>query len=80
MLNNKNNWLCFLLFLSVQASAQKEFTSQTTGRGDYSLVVYASGGLGYYLRMRGSYRIYNPKYPTLILCPLSGLCGIPIIY
>jgi hypothetical protein len=78
MLNNKNNWLCFLLFLSVQASAQKEFTSQTTGRGDYSLVQAAAWAIT--LRMRGSYRIYNPKYPTLILCPLSGLCGIPIIY
>jgi hypothetical protein len=65
MLNNKNNWLCFLLFLSVQASAQKEFTSQTTGRGDYSLVVYASGGLGYYPSYAGKLSYLQPKISNI---------------
>jgi len=65
MLNNKNNWLFLLLFLSVRASAQKEFTSQATGRGDYSLVVYVSGGLGYYPSYAGKLLYLQPKISNI---------------
>lgn len=60
MLNNKNIWLCLLLFASLRTVAQEEFTSQPAGRGDYSLVVYVSGGLGYYPSYAGKLAYLHP--------------------
>lgn len=56
MQNNKTIFLLFILIAFVITShAQKEenFTSRPTGRGEYSLVLYASGGLGYYASNKG---------------------------
>lgn len=41
----------FLLFATLGAKAQTEekYTSRPAGRGEYSLVAYVSGGLGYYV-------------------------------
>lgn len=54
----KNKYLLALLlpFLTVACFAQKEegFTSRPTGRGHYSLVAYAGGGLSYYLSDEGA--------------------------
>lgn len=43
-----------LLLLSREAAAQEEFTSSTRKKGDYSLVLYTSGGLGYYYQQKQS--------------------------
>lgn len=61
----QNNKLILALLLQLVATvslAQKEevYTSRPTGRGQYSLVAYASGGMGYYLSNRGAPAYLNP--------------------
>ena len=62
--NNKAIFLFLLLITSIGAFSQKDekFTSRPTGRGEYSLVAYISGGYGYYASRSGA-----PSYlqPTL---------------
>jgi hypothetical protein len=65
MLNNKNIWLCLLLFVSVTTAAQEEFTSQPAGRGDYSLVAYVSGGFGYYPSYAGKLAYLHPTISNI---------------
>lgn len=62
MRNNKYILALLLQLMAVAAFAQQEFTSRPTGRGRYSLVAYAGGGIGYYLSGAGA-----PAYltPTL---------------
>lgn len=61
----QNNSIILFLFLaasSITSHAQKteEFTSRPTGRGEYSLVLYASGGFGYYASGRGAPEYLRP--------------------
>ena len=65
MLNNKKSWLCLLLFVSMRTAAQEEFTSQPVGRGDYSLVIYVSGGLGYYPSYAGKLAYLQPDISNI---------------
>src|SRR5829696_1981825 len=57
--------ILFLLFVVIlafncQAQDNDEFTSRPTGRGEYSLVLYASGGLGYYASSTGAPEYLRP--------------------
>lgn len=54
--------MCFFFLLTfcisnAQDTQEKEFTSQGNKRGEYALVLYAGGGLSYYLSAGGA-----PKY------------------
>ena len=63
MQKNKILLLLLLPFVFLRASAQdgEKFTSRPTGRGEYSLVVYASGGLGYYASGGGAPAYLQPN-------------------
>ncbi len=67
MSGNKIIWCFFLLSaICVEANAQDEgFTSQPRHRGDYSLVVYASGGLGYYPSYAGALAYLRPRIANI---------------
>src|SRR5215218_5899382 len=57
MQNNKKTSLLGLLFLltiATWAQQDDKFTSRPTGRGEYSLVLYVGGGLGYYASSTGA--------------------------
>ena len=62
MRNNKLILAVVLQLVVFAAFGQQEFTSRPIGRGRYSLVAYAGGGMGYYLSSAGA-----PGYltPTL---------------
>jgi hypothetical protein len=62
MRNNKFILVLALQVVAVAVFAQQEFTSRPIGRGRYSLVAYAGGGMGYHLSNDGA-----PSYlkPTL---------------
>jgi len=64
MQDNKRIFLSILIILfavTCYAQNEEEFTSRPTGRGKYSLVLYASGGLGYYLSRGGTPDYLNPE-------------------
>ena len=46
--------------ISSQAQEDEKFTSRPTGRGEYSLVLYAGGGLGYYASSKGAPEYLQP--------------------
>jgi hypothetical protein len=62
MQNNKLILLFVLLSLGMASTAQEtdEFTSRPTGRGEYSLVAYASGGFGYFPSDKGTPAYLQP--------------------
>lgn len=62
MCNNKYIFIFSLLFLAIQSFGQNtEFTSQPTGRGNYALVAYISGGPGYFISNDGAPSYLNPN-------------------
>jgi hypothetical protein len=63
MQNNKTIFFLFIFTAFVatsQAQKDENFTSRPTGRGEYSLVLYASGGFGYYVSNKGAPGYLNP--------------------
>lgn len=63
MLNHKTI-LFFLLFVMIHIAVYCQpggFTSQPVRRGDYSLVAYVSGGLGYYPSYAGKLAYLHPQ-------------------
>ena len=63
MQNNKRFLLFAVLMLPVlfvAAQNDEKFTSRPTGRGEYSLVLYASGGMSYYLSNSGTPAYLRP--------------------
>ncbi len=63
--NNKVAFLCLGLLLNLAARSQQQdeklFTSRPTGRGDYSLVAYIGGGMGYYASRNGAPAYLQPS-------------------
>ncbi|MDQ6609769.1 MAG: hypothetical protein M3Y85_08115 [Bacteroidota bacterium] len=70
-----------LFFVAIGAAlfstAQKveEFTSRPTGRGEYSLVLYASGGFGYYASNGGS-----PDYLRPVVARFNPVSTLRIMW
>lgn len=66
MFNNK--FLFWLLSIAISISSYGQangFTSQPVRRGDYSFVIYASGGLGYYPSYAGKLAYLQPKISNI---------------
>lgn len=61
MRSNKFLTAVLLIFAAATASAQEEFTSRPTGRGNHSLVAYVSGGSAYYLSSSGFPAYLRPQ-------------------
>lgn len=63
MRSNKILLFCLLLAAGLKAQGQAEsFSSQSPRRGDYALVAYISGGVGYYLSVAG---VPDYLHPTI---------------
>jgi hypothetical protein len=65
MANLKKILLCSVLFVAFHAKAQESPTAPARKRGDYALVAYAGGGVGYYLTIAGVPSYLQPKIAKL---------------
>lgn len=65
MQSNKLPALILGLLLAGTACCQEEFSSQPAKRGDYALVTYISGGLGYYPSYSGALAYLRPEIKNL---------------
>ena len=61
MLPSKETYIILLLLFSLQLYGQETFTSQPQRRGDQALVIYISGGAGYYPSYKGALSYLQPR-------------------
>jgi hypothetical protein len=61
MLPSKETYLILLLLFSLQLYGQETFTSQPQQRGEQALVMYISGGAGYYPSYKGALSYLQPR-------------------